>query len=219
MTVLRGRGHLATKINITFFVIYENLNIFHLTIFSKKNKTISSKITFFCRHYLTWLLTFHTFSEVEKYYHDRYFIWGMCGEKIGVACLFYLVKSFIWNHKCEFHIPFTPEKLQKNFSTCLSSWVYIWIEMQMTHADERWGRMYGTFVHHLALSTLHKHIVCEFSLKYRPIAFGCSPNIHRSAEFCLPRLDNTTTLNDCFIFAWHIRIPFAFRCKPGFTLN
>ncbi len=33
--------------------------------------------------------------------------------KIGVARLFYLVKSFIETIKCEFHIPFTHKKLQK----------------------------------------------------------------------------------------------------------
>ncbi len=38
-----GRGRLATKIDITFFVAIEVLNIFHLTIFSEK--TIFSKIT------------------------------------------------------------------------------------------------------------------------------------------------------------------------------
>ncbi len=36
--ILRGRRHLATKPNITFFVGNEVLNIFHLTIFSKKKK-------------------------------------------------------------------------------------------------------------------------------------------------------------------------------------
>ncbi len=43
MTVLRGVGHLATKVNITFFVGVDVLNIFHLTTFSKK--TIFSKIS------------------------------------------------------------------------------------------------------------------------------------------------------------------------------
>ncbi len=42
MTILRGRGFQATKININFFVRNELLNIFHITIFSKK--TIFSKI-------------------------------------------------------------------------------------------------------------------------------------------------------------------------------
>ncbi len=36
MTVLRGVGRLATKINITFFVSIDVLNIFYLTTFSKK---------------------------------------------------------------------------------------------------------------------------------------------------------------------------------------
>ncbi len=31
-----GRGHLASKINITYFVGIVVLNIFHITIFSKK---------------------------------------------------------------------------------------------------------------------------------------------------------------------------------------
>ncbi len=44
MTVLRGRGCLAKKINITFCVENEVLNSFHLTIFLKQ--TIFSKITF-----------------------------------------------------------------------------------------------------------------------------------------------------------------------------
>ncbi len=34
VTILRGKGRLATKINITFFVRNEILNIFHLSIFS-----------------------------------------------------------------------------------------------------------------------------------------------------------------------------------------
>ncbi len=57
MTVLRGgeEGCLATKINITFFVDIEVLNIFHLTTFSKK--TIFPKITgnkHFWGHDLLW---------------------------------------------------------------------------------------------------------------------------------------------------------------------
>ncbi len=42
MTILRGRGRLATKININFLVRNEVLNIFYLTIFSRK--IIFSKI-------------------------------------------------------------------------------------------------------------------------------------------------------------------------------
>ncbi len=38
--VLRGRGRWATKINITFLVGNDILKTFHLTIFSKKKKTI-----------------------------------------------------------------------------------------------------------------------------------------------------------------------------------
>ncbi len=38
MTVLRGRGRQATKINITFLVGYEALNTFHLTFFLNKKK-------------------------------------------------------------------------------------------------------------------------------------------------------------------------------------
>ncbi len=44
-----GRGHLGTKINITFFVGIDVLNIFYLTIFSKKNnifQKISEKLFF-----------------------------------------------------------------------------------------------------------------------------------------------------------------------------
>ncbi len=35
MAILRGRSHLVTKINVTFFVGNGILNIFHLTIFFK----------------------------------------------------------------------------------------------------------------------------------------------------------------------------------------
>ncbi len=38
LNVLKGRGRLATKINITFFVGNEILNVFYLTIFSKKKE-------------------------------------------------------------------------------------------------------------------------------------------------------------------------------------
>ncbi len=36
MTILRGKGRLATKVNITFFVGNEVLNIFYFAIFLKK---------------------------------------------------------------------------------------------------------------------------------------------------------------------------------------
>ncbi len=50
------------------------------------------------------------------------------------------------------------------------------------------------------------------------LAFGCSPHVCRTAECCLPRLSNTSTLNDHFVFTCcvQVRILFAFRCKPGF---
>ncbi len=44
MTILRGRGCIATKININFFVRNEVFNIFHITI-KKKKKKLFSKIT------------------------------------------------------------------------------------------------------------------------------------------------------------------------------
>ncbi len=40
MAILKGRGRLVTKINVTYFVGNVVLNIFHLTIFSKKKKHI-----------------------------------------------------------------------------------------------------------------------------------------------------------------------------------
>ncbi len=43
MTDLRGGEHLATKINRTFFVGIDVLNIFYLTIFSKKNDIFQNK--------------------------------------------------------------------------------------------------------------------------------------------------------------------------------
>ncbi len=54
----------------------------------------------------------------------------------------------------------------------------------------------------------------------RRIAFGCSPNIHHTAECGLPRLGNTSTLNIRIVFECCVRICilFAFRCKPGFRV-
>ncbi len=51
------------------------------------------------------------------------------------------------------------------------------------------------------------------------IMFGCLPNIHHTAECCLPRLSNTSTLKDHFVFACRIGVLFVFRCKPGFRLH
>ncbi len=53
-----------------------------------------------------------------------------------------------------------------------------------------------------------------WSTDSRRIAFGCLQNVHRTVECCLPHLGITSILND-FVFACQIRIPFAFRCKPG----
>ncbi len=44
-------------------------------------------------------------------------------------------------------------------------------------------------------------------------AFGCSPNVHHTAKCCLPRLRNMSTLNVHIVFAYRVRILFAFRCK------
>ncbi len=46
MTVLRGMGRLAMKVNVTFFVGIEVLNIFHLTIFffEKKNNIFQNEV-------------------------------------------------------------------------------------------------------------------------------------------------------------------------------
>ncbi len=40
------------------------------------------------------------------------------------------------------------------------------------------------------------------------IAFGCSPNIHRTAKCCWPRLKNTSTSNVRIIFACRVRVLF-----------
>ncbi len=105
------------------------------------------------------------------------------------------------------------------------SQVYIWMQTQMTHVEARRGRMYGTFVHCLAFAEavnrpyINVLIVNSlWSINSRQIVLGFSLNICRTDECCLPRLINTSTLNNCVVFAYHIRVhvPFAFRCKPGF---
>ncbi len=101
----------------------------------------------------------------------------------------------------------------------LLSQVYIWMRTQTTYVEERWSRMYGTFVHCSAfaeaanrpnINVLYANSL--WSTESRQIAFGCSQNICRTAECCLPRLSNTSTLTAGFVFA--CRIPFIFRCKP-----
>ncbi len=107
--------------------------------------------------------------------------------------------------------------------THISSRVHIW--MGTTHADESRGRMYGTFVHCLAIAKeanrpyinilYANSLWCTDSWQ---IAFSCSPNVFRTGECRLPRIGNTSTLNNGFVFACCIRacVPFAFKCKPGF---
>ncbi len=46
-SLLKGRKCLATKMNVTFFMGNEVLNIFHLTIFSKKATFLKKRKTFF----------------------------------------------------------------------------------------------------------------------------------------------------------------------------
>ncbi len=55
----------------------------------------------------------------------------------------------------------------------------------------------------------------------RRTAFGCSPNVCRTAECCLPRLGNTSTSNVRIVFECRVcvRILFAFRCKCGFRCH
>ncbi len=95
--------------------------------------------------------------------------------------------------------------------------------MQTTHADESWGRIYGTFIHCSAFAEAanrsYINVLYTNSLwctDSRWIAFNCSLNIRHTAECCLSRLGNTSTLNDGFVFACRIRVLFAFKCKPGF---
>ncbi len=73
MTILRGRGHLATKINIAFFVEYEALNIF---IQQVKKKTFS-KIMFFCKILSYPATTFQRLFKSWKSYHEKGFVWNV----------------------------------------------------------------------------------------------------------------------------------------------
>ncbi len=125
-------------------------------------------------------------------------------------------KFFISDLNCWKNI----QKFQENMLQLIWSRVYIW--MRMTHVDERRGRMCGTFVHFSAFAEAanrpYINVSYANSLWYTDswrTAFGCSPNIHHTAECCLPRLGNMSTLNNGFVFACHIRVPFVFRCKPG----
>ncbi len=90
------------------------------------------------------------------------------------------------------------------------------------NANERRGRMYVTFVHWSALveaaNRPYINILYANSLWSTDswwIAFGCSLNVRRTAECCLPHLGNMSTLNEDFVFACHVRIQFVFRCKAN----
>ncbi len=96
-------------------------------------------------------------------------------------------------------------------------------QIWMTLADESWGRMYGTFVHSSVFAEtanrLYINVLYANSLwctDSRRIAFGCSPNVRRTAECCSPRLGNTSTLS--IFFECCVRHLFAFRCKPRFKV-
>ncbi len=65
------------------------------------------------------------------------------------------------------------------------------------------------------LNIVHVNSLCSNNSPW-PV-FGCSLNIRRTAECCLPHLSNTSTSNIYFVFACIICIRFAFRCKPGFS--
>ncbi len=83
-----GKGHLVTKIKITFLLGYEILNIFPLTIFSKKTNNIFWNNAFLQRLFYQTITIPHLFRS-WKFYHEKYFVWGMCDEKIGGARLLY----------------------------------------------------------------------------------------------------------------------------------
>ncbi len=74
------------------------------------------------------------------------------------------------------------------------------------NADERRGRMYGTFVHCLAfaeaanwpyINVLYANSLWSTDSQW--IVFGCLPNVRCTAEYCLPHLGNTFTLHFCML--------------------
>ncbi len=99
------------------------------------------------------------------------------------------------------------------FTTCVLSWVYIWMRIRTTHVEARRGRMYRTFVHcsafGKAVNRPYIHVLSENSLwstNSLQIAFSCSPQVRRTAECCLPCLSDTSTLNNRFVFACRVRV-------------
>ncbi len=89
--------------------------------------------------------------------------------------------------------------------------VYIW--MKTTHVEAKRSRTYGTFVHCSAFAEAanrpYINVLNANSLSStdsRRIVFDCLPNVCHTAKCCLPRFGNMATLNDRFVFAYHIRV-------------
>ncbi len=106
--------------------------------------------------------------------------------------------------------------------TCLKPGLHLHtnrMRMQTTHVDESWCRMYGTLIYCLAFTEAanrpYINVLYGNFFWYTGIAFGCLPNVRRTAECCLPRFGNTSTSNVRIIFKCCAL--FAFRCKPGIT--
>ncbi len=117
----KGKGRLATKINIIFFVGIDVLNIFYLTSFSKK--TIFSKITaknYFWGHsefYLFWgemgnrirFLSFFLKKPVPSDLIPKNWFWGyifphICGSIVPIVSKNNRVHTWVDPHQpCEFH--------------------------------------------------------------------------------------------------------------------
>ncbi len=86
--------------------------------------------------------------------------------------------------------------------------------------------MYGTFVHCSAFTEAANrsyinvlNVNSLWSTDSWKIVVGCLPNIQHTSACCLPRLSNTSTLNDHFVFICPIRVLFAFKCKAGLMGN
>ncbi len=98
--------------------------------------------------------------------------------------------------------------------------------MQTTHVEARRGRTYVTFVYCSVFNETSNRPCINllnansfWSTDSWWIVFDCLPNVRRTAECCLPRLGNLSTLNNHFVFACRIHIFFVFGCKPGFRLD
>ncbi len=98
------------------------------------------------------------------------------------------------------------------------------MRMRTIHVEGRRGRMYGTFLYGLEFSEAANrsyinilNVNSLWSTDSRRIGFGCLSNVRHTVECCLPRLGNTSTLNDRLVFACHVHVLFVFRRKPGLT--